>query len=224
MTDESGMTSEHAARGSSSRLPFIALMLAGAACVAGGIGIGLAVLQKRAAGEIGIRLGERELELVALSNRVDRLVATVDGMEKLAQAGDAKQRALLTLSATFEKQAAALSEAIAREQRTREEFEEPARKSFAALHSRIVELDDRIAATRRETGAANSAPDGIVPREPATVSNGEYTIQSGDTLEKVAKKHRVGIAAILQLNPGVDPTRLRIGQKIRLPESGDTSE
>jgi len=48
-----------------------------------------------------------------------------------------------------------------------------------------------------------------------------YTIKSGDTLEKVAQK-LLGDGSkwqdIAKLNPGVDPTRLMVGQKITVPK------
>jgi LysM repeat protein len=46
----------------------------------------------------------------------------------------------------------------------------------------------------------------------------EYAIQKGDTFAILAKKYGVSVKAIQQANPGVDPTRLKIGQKITIPQ------
>jgi hypothetical protein len=41
-----------------------------------------------------------------------------------------------------------------------------------------------------------------------------YTIQSGDTLASIAAKTGTTVAKLEQLNPGIDPAALRVGQKI----------
>jgi Tfp pilus assembly protein FimV len=43
-----------------------------------------------------------------------------------------------------------------------------------------------------------------------------YTVQSGDTFESIATRERTTVARLEQLNPGVDPTTLRVGEKIRV--------
>jgi LysM repeat protein len=43
-----------------------------------------------------------------------------------------------------------------------------------------------------------------------------YTIQSGDTLASIASKTGTTVARLEQLNPGINPTALRVGQKIRV--------
>jgi LysM repeat protein len=57
------------------------------------------------------------------------------------------------------------------------------------------------------------------PAPPPTVPAGatEYTIVKGDYLEKIAKSFHVSVKAIIDANPGIEPTRLKIGQKINIP-------
>jgi LysM repeat protein len=43
-----------------------------------------------------------------------------------------------------------------------------------------------------------------------------YTVQSGDTLDSIARKTGTTVATLEQLNPGIDPTALRVGEKIRV--------
>ena len=43
-----------------------------------------------------------------------------------------------------------------------------------------------------------------------------YTIQSGDTLASIAAKTGTSVARLEQLNPGIDPQTLRVGQTIRV--------
>ena len=41
-------------------------------------------------------------------------------------------------------------------------------------------------------------------------------IQKGDTLFRIARRYNTTVEAILELNPGIDPNNLRIGQQIRV--------
>lgn len=45
----------------------------------------------------------------------------------------------------------------------------------------------------------------------------EYKIASGDTLSSVAKKFHVSLKALMDANPGIDPTKLQINQTIHIP-------
>ncbi len=43
-----------------------------------------------------------------------------------------------------------------------------------------------------------------------------YVVQSGDTLGSIAQKYNTTVDELMTLNPGVDPTALHIGQRIRV--------
>jgi LysM repeat protein len=43
-----------------------------------------------------------------------------------------------------------------------------------------------------------------------------YTVVSGDTLASIAVKTKTSVAKLEQLNPGIDPTALSVGEKIRV--------
>jgi LysM repeat protein len=45
----------------------------------------------------------------------------------------------------------------------------------------------------------------------------EYVIAAGDTLGAIARKHHVSLKTMMDANPGVDPKKLRIGQKVQIP-------
>jgi LysM repeat protein len=46
-----------------------------------------------------------------------------------------------------------------------------------------------------------------------------YTVQPGDTLGGIARRHGLTLAALLALNPGIaDPDRIVVGQRLKLPE------
>lgn len=60
-------------------------------------------------------------------------------------------------------------------------------------------------------GAAGGAAEKAGP-------GGDYTIKAGDTPAKIARAHGVTTDAILAANPGLEPTKLKVGQKINLPK------
>jgi LysM repeat protein len=43
-----------------------------------------------------------------------------------------------------------------------------------------------------------------------------YTVQSGDTLASIATNMGTTVARLEALNPGINPTALRVGEKIRV--------
>ena len=43
-----------------------------------------------------------------------------------------------------------------------------------------------------------------------------YVVQGGDTLGSIAQHYSTTVDELTTLNPGIDPTTLRIGQKIRV--------
>ena len=53
------------------------------------------------------------------------------------------------------------------------------------------------------------------PAPPAGAT--EYVVAKGDTFGSLAKKLHVSVKAIKDANPGVDPTKLKIGQKLNIP-------
>jgi LysM repeat protein len=79
--------------------------------------------------------------------------------------------------------------------------------------------------TNNALADTNSAPAGIVPAaiaEPTapgtpSASISEYKITQGDTFSTIAKKFHTTTRAIVDANPGVEPTKLRIGQSIHIP-------
>lgn len=48
-------------------------------------------------------------------------------------------------------------------------------------------------------------------------ANGNYTVAPGDTISKIAKKFATKVDSIEAENPGLNPTKLRVGQKIKIP-------
>ncbi|MGA2180115.1 MAG: LysM peptidoglycan-binding domain-containing protein [Verrucomicrobiota bacterium] len=60
----------------------------------------------------------------------------------------------------------------------------------------------------------------VVVQPPVAPSGTEYVIVHGDTLGKIAKKNGVTLSALKAANPGVEPTKLKVGQKLTIPAGG----
>lgn len=60
-----------------------------------------------------------------------------------------------------------------------------------------------------------------IPQAPADRCPGGviYTVEAGDTLFAIAARFRTTVEAILRANPGLDPNRLFVGQRICIPSS-----
>lgn len=53
----------------------------------------------------------------------------------------------------------------------------------------------------------------------ASTAQTNYTVQKGDTIEKIARRVGVSQSAILAANPSVRPERMQIGQKLSIPSA-----
>ncbi len=49
-------------------------------------------------------------------------------------------------------------------------------------------------------------------------ADGNYSVAPGDTLAKIARKFATKIDSLETENPGLDPTKLKVGQKIKIPK------
>jgi len=66
-----------------------------------------------------------------------------------------------------------------------------------------------VTTTAPETGTATTETTG-------TTEGQFYRVQAGDTLESIASQSGTTVERLLELNPGIDPVALRIGQRIRV--------
>ena len=52
---------------------------------------------------------------------------------------------------------------------------------------------------------------------PATLSTRIHTIKNGDYPAKIARRYNVKVEDILKANPGLNPRKLKIGTKVKVP-------
>lgn len=91
---------------------------------------------------------------------------------------------------------------------------------------KIAELEVRLGMEDQGAQGASSSPVPATPPnlEPVLLTPAEdgsgrmqYTIQSADTLSKVARKLGISLDSLMRANPGIEPRYLRIGQKVYVP-------
>lgn len=86
-------------------------------------------------------------------------------------------------------------------------------QQVAILALRVVVTESRQLRVVTDVRVAGAAP---VPPAPEP-SIRYYVIQRGDTLWKIAQRYGTTVERLQQLNPGIDPQNLQVGQKIKIP-------
>lgn len=73
------------------------------------------------------------------------------------------------------------------------------------------------------TNSAVVASNAVVVQAPETsapvappIRTTQYTLVKGDTFSALAKRFHISVKGIVEANPGVNPSRLQIGQKVRI--------
>lgn len=87
---------------------------------------------------------------------------------------------------------------------------------------KIDEIIGQISAHKKILDGIKSAP---IKASTTAVANGtstaaapgEYVVKAGDTPRKIAAANGVAVSDLLKANPGLDPAKLKVGQKIKLP-------
>jgi LysM repeat protein len=99
-------------------------------------------------------------------------------------------------------------------------------KKHGVSHKDIVAANPTVIPTRMKIGQkitippkAIADPDPVPAQaDPAFANDGTtYIVKSGDTLGHIALRHKVKLQTLKVLNPNVIPTKMKIGQKLKLP-------
>jgi LysM repeat protein len=86
-------------------------------------------------------------------------------------------------------------------------------EQMGVINGKITKLEEAQKARPAAAGGKGAAaPTGVLN------ADGTYSVAPGDTLAKIARKFAVKVDAIEAENPGLDPARLKVGQKIRVPK------
>ena len=87
-------------------------------------------------------------------------------------------------------------------------------EQIGVLRGQVTKIEE---AQKAKPVAAASAKGAAAPTGVLN-ADGTYTVASGDTISKIARKFAVKPDAIEAENPGLDPTKIKVGSKIRIPK------
>jgi len=97
-------------------------------------------------------------------------------------------------------------------------------KELATLHpGQAIVVPARKSADRTATPEAQASPASTAAKKPAdtatrpATTSGSYEVQKGDTATSIAKRFGVSVDELLKLNKIADPTKLQLGQKLKVP-------
>jgi LysM repeat protein len=74
------------------------------------------------------------------------------------------------------------------------------------------------------TPPVETNPPVVTPPVTTETPTTEYVVVKGDTLGKIAKRNSVTLKALEAANPGVVPTKLKVGQKLEIPAATGGAE
>ena len=150
-------------------------------------------------GVIGLLLGGIALLQISKVNKTladhQLKIDKVDGIESQASAA----------AATADK---AKSDIAALQRSTQTAFDTvgPALQTLREDVTKIQELMKKPVATKGGGGG------------PVVAGPGEYVIKPGDSFAKIARANGCSLSDVQAVNPGVESSKLRVGQKIKLPK------
>jgi LysM repeat protein len=123
-------------------------------------------------------------------------VAKIDGLE--SQLG--------SVAATADKS----SKDIGSLSRTTQEAFNTVAADLGNIHAAITKIEE----SAKKPAAAGKAGHG-----PVVAGPGEYVIKAGDTFAKIGRANGgFSGSEVASVNPGADPSKLKVGQKIKLPQ------
>lgn len=84
-----------------------------------------------------------------------------------------------------------------------------------AIHAQLAKIEEQL---KKPAPVAAAAKGGKAVATGTVDANGNYTVAPGDTISKISKKFAVKADSIEAENPGLNPAKLRPGQKIKIPK------
>ena len=86
---------------------------------------------------------------------------------------------------------------------------------IGTINAKLTKMEE---AMKKPAPAAAGGGKGGAPAGGTLDANGNYVVGKGDSLAGIARKFGVKLDAIEAENPGIDPTKLKVGQKVKIPK------
>lgn len=115
----------------------------------------------------------------------------------------------------IEAQATSAAADAAKANKTIVDYARQTQDGFNTVGNELAKLREEL--TKMEAQKKVAPVAGKKSSEPAVAGPDEYVIKSGDTFSKIAAAQGVKASDIAAVNPGVDSSKLHVGQKIKLP-------
>ena len=97
---------------------------------------------------------------------------------------------------------------------------QPETPPTAMMDTNLPTVDTNLPTVEASNPPVTVPPVSVAPPPVAPVATGsEYVVVKGDTLATIAKAHGISTKSLEAANPGVVPTKLKIGQKLVIPAS-----
>jgi LysM repeat protein len=123
----------------------------------------------------------------------------VDGIE--AQAGAA--------AASADK---AKSDILALQRSTQNAFDQQVGPALATLREDVTKIQESMKKPAPAAGKKGGSG------EPVVAGPGEYVVKAGDSGAKIARANGCSLSDLQAVNPGVNWTKLKVGDKVKLPK------
>jgi LysM repeat protein len=89
--------------------------------------------------------------------------------------------------------------------------------AFNAVAAQIQEVKGEVTKMQEAATKPKAAAGAKGSKGPAVAGPDEYIVKAGDGGSKIAKANGVSLADLQAVNPGVNWTKLKVGEKIKLP-------
>ncbi|NGX41744.1 MAG: putative peptidoglycan endopeptidase LytE [Chlamydiae bacterium] len=161
-------------------------------------------------------VGNHESEILMFEERLITQENILDSLrQQLLDTNQSNQDLVKGNTASFESRIAAMESALSgvvNDIRKLQEHSNESAKVLSQYKKKIMDLDEQIDHFQVAINSIFSALQLDTGNSTAQV----YEVQSGDSLEKIARKHKTTIKKLKELN-GLKNDRIYIGQKIKLP-------
>ncbi len=98
--------------------------------------------------------------------------------------------------------------------RTTQEAFNTVATDLGSIHAAITKLED----AQKKAPAPAAAASKAGSSGPVVAGPDEYVIKGGDTGAKIARAQGIALGDLMAVNPGVNWSSLKVGQKIKLPK------
>jgi LysM repeat protein len=89
--------------------------------------------------------------------------------------------------------------------------------AFTQVAQELGNIRGEITKVQEAKVATKATANGKAASGPVVAGPDEYIIKAGDTLAKIARAQGSSLPDVQAVNPGVDASKLKVGQKIKLP-------